>query len=94
MSTTSLPPPVQVIPSYEYAIPLSAPPPAATHIEPFHAIPRPKLEKIVFPLPVQVIPSGDVAIVCDVPDPTATHNAPFHATPLALLIIPLPAAIH
>ena len=46
----------------------------------FHATPRPKSEKIVFPNPVHLSPSGEYAIVF-VPLPTATNLVLFHATP-------------
>ena len=73
-----VPSPVQFMPLLEYAI-VFVPKPTATHSVPFHATPRPTLEKMVVPSPVQFMPLLEYAIEF-VPKPTATHNEPFHAT--------------
>jgi hypothetical protein len=43
------------------------PSPTATHLIPFHATPRPIVEKILVPNPVQLIPSLEYAMVFVVP---------------------------
>jgi hypothetical protein len=74
------PSPYQVIPLYEYAMPLS-PLPVATNINPFHRMPYPcevKIVEALFTTPVQFIPLYEYANV-NVPPPVATHTTPFQA---------------
>jgi hypothetical protein len=72
----------QLVPFIEVAIDSVPPPQTATHIEPFHATPRPEVNNPVgiVVIPVHLIPSNECAIEFTT-SPTATHIEPLHATP-------------
>ena len=84
----SIPIPVHVIPSEEYAMEL-VPVPTATNRDPFHATPLPVVNMLVPVTPVQVIPSVDQAIELSPPVPTATNFAPFQTIPLQVVNVVL-----